>query len=105
DLAEPWRPSSPQPHLDGILGSWWTEGEELVLEVRDDQLWARMPGGPKLAETRFEPDGLDRFRAVEGRERGELLEVTRDAEGRVERLYFATYPMTRRPTAFADAAR
>ncbi|HET7305809.1 MAG TPA: serine hydrolase domain-containing protein, partial [Segeticoccus sp.] len=46
DLAEPWRPSSPQPHLDGILGSWWTEGEELVLEVRDDQLWARMPGGP-----------------------------------------------------------
>ncbi|HET8600349.1 MAG TPA: serine hydrolase domain-containing protein [Segeticoccus sp.] len=99
-----WQPSSPQPHLDGILGSWWTEGSEIVLEVRDDQLWARVPGGPKLSETRFEPDGLDRFRAVEGRERGELLEVVRDHEGLVDRLYFATYPMTRRPAAFADVA-
>ncbi|WP_137120231.1 serine hydrolase domain-containing protein [Segeticoccus rhizosphaerae] len=103
--ATPWTPSRPQPALDGILGSWWSEGEEIVLEVRDGQLWSRLPALPgPLAETRFEADGTGRFRAVEGRERGELLEVTRDEQGAVSRLHFATYALTRAPASFGELA-
>lgn len=100
---ELWTPSSPQPQFDGLLGSWWSEGDELVLEVRGSDLWARVAAAPgPLGETRFEADGTDRFRAVEGREQGELLEVARDEHGAVARLYFATYPLTRQPTSFAE---
>lgn len=101
-LAETWSPATPQPQLAGVLGSWWTEGEEVVFEVRGDDLWSRMPGMPAMADTRFAPEDADRFRAVEGRERGELLEVVRDGHGTVTRMYFATYAMTREPKAFAE---
>ena len=43
----------------------------------------------------FEPDGADRFRVAEGRERGELLRVVRAGDGSIEKLYWATYPVTR----------
>ena len=101
-LAPAWAPSRPQPDFDGILGSWWTEGEEVVFEVRDNALWSRMSGGLPIADTRFVKVDGDRFRAVAGRERGELLELTRGPAGDVERMHFATYALTRRPTAFAD---
>jgi CubicO group peptidase (beta-lactamase class C family) len=101
-LADVWSPSQPQPDFDGILGSWWTEGEEIVFEVRDNVLWSRIPGGLPIADTRFAKTGDGRFRAVAGRERGELLEVTRSQGGEVERLHFATYALTRTPTAFAN---
>ena len=101
--AQAWVPSTPRPELREILGSWWSEGEELVFEVRGEDLWCRVPGAPATTnETRFEADGADRFRAVQGRERGELLEVARDEEGMVSRMYFATYAVTREPRAFAD---
>jgi len=101
-LADVWSPSQRQPDLDGILGSWWTEGEEIVFEVRDNVLWSRIPGGLPIADTRFAKTDDGRFRAVAGRERGELLEVTRGLGGEVERLHFATYALTRTPTAFAN---
>ena len=102
-LATVWTPSRRQPDLDGILGSWWSEGEELVFEVRDDELWSRLPGNPAaVAETRYRRESADRFRAVHGRERGELLEVVRGGDGRVDRMYFATYALTREPKAFAE---
>lgn len=97
-----WSPSRPQPDLDGILGSWWTEGEEIVFEVRDNVLWSRIPGGLPIADTRFAKESGGRFRAVAGRERGELLEITRGPGGDVERMHFATYALTRTPTAFAE---
>lgn len=97
-----WRPSAAHPELEAVLGAWWSEGEELRLEIRADQLWATVPGYPAADDTRFVPEGTGRFRAVEGRERGELLEVERDDKGVVERLYFASYPMTRAPKAFAQ---
>ena len=100
--AQVWTPSQPQPDFDGILGSWWTEGEEVVFEVRDNVLWSRMAGGLPIADTRFVKVDGDRFRAVAGRERGELLELTRGPGGDVERMHFATYALTRTPTAFAD---
>ena len=101
-LAPVWTPSRSQPDLDGILGSWWTEGEEIVFEVRDNVLWSRIPGGLPIGDTRFVTVDRDRFRAVAGREGGELLEITRGPGGAVERMYFATYALTRSPTAFAD---
>ena len=101
-LATVWTPSQGQPELDGMLGSWWTEGSEIVFEVRDNVLWSRIPGGLPLADTRFARVDGDRFRAVAGRERGELLEITRGLGGDVERMHFATYALTRAPTAFAD---
>jgi len=100
-LAYVWTPSQSQPDLDGILGSWWTEGEEIVFEVRDDVLWSRIPGALPIADTRFVRVDNDRFRAIVGREGGELLEITRGPGG-VERMHFATYALTRAPTAFAN---
>ena len=76
--------------------------------MREGELWSRLSDDDALSETRYaaEPaEGArpsDRFRAVEGRERGELLEVVRSADGSVDRLYFATYAVTREPLAFAD---
>lgn len=101
-MAPAWTPSQPQPEFDGILGSWWTEGEEIVFEVRDNVLWSRIPGGLPIAETRFVRVDAARFRAVVGRERGELLEITRGPGGQVVRMHFATYALTRNPTAFAN---
>jgi hypothetical protein len=101
-LARAWTPSQTQPDFDGILGSWWTEGAEIVFEVRDNVLWSRIPGGLPLADTRFVRVDGDRFRAAAGREGGELLEIIRGPGGEVERMYLATYALTRTPTAFAD---
>ena len=101
-LAHVWMPSQSQPDLDGILGSWWTEAEEIVFEVRDNVLWSRIPGGLPIADTRFVRVDTDRFRAVLGREGGELLEITRGPGGSVELMHFATYALTRAPTAFAN---
>ena len=101
-LAPAWTPSQAQPDFECILGSWWTEGEEIVFEVRDNALWSRIPGGLPIGDTRFVKVDRDRFRAVVGREGGELLEVTCGPGGNAERMHFATYALTRTPTAFAD---
>ena len=101
-LAPLWIPSQSQPDFEGILGSWWAEGEEIVFEVRDNVLWSRIPGGLAIAETRFARVDGGRFRAVAGREGGELLEITRGPGGDVQRMHLATYALTRTPTAFAD---
>ncbi len=100
--ARPWSPSRPQQAFDGILGSWWAEGEEIVFEVRDNVLWSRIPSGLPIADTRFAAVDGGRFRADAGRERGELLEITRGPRGGVLRMHFATYALTRTPTAFAN---
>ena len=49
----------------------------------------------------FGAEAPDWFRVAEGRERGELLRVVRDSEGGIEKLYWATYPVTREPSTFA----
>ncbi len=101
-LPATWVPEAPRPELAALLGSWWSEGEELVLEVRRGELWCRVPGGRPADDTRFARESETTFRAVEGRERGELLELVRREDGRLEKLYFATYAVTRDPRAFAD---
>ena len=101
-LASAWVPEQPRPELAELLGLWWSEGSPITFYVRDGQLWSRLADDDPLSETRYAADGPDRYRAVAGRERGEVLEVVRDAGGSVEKLYFATYAVTRQPLAFAD---
>ena len=100
--AEAWRPESPPPaEIEPLLGPWWTEGHEIVLSWRRGRLEAKLLAGvPGRDTSYFEPDGQDRWRSVEGRERGELLRVVRDGAGEIEKLYFATYPMRREPSTF-----
>ena len=72
------------------------KGDRLRLELVDG------PAGRNLSWLTHEAD--DRWRIVEGRELGELLQVTRDADGTPVKLYVATYPLTRAPAAFARDA-
>jgi CubicO group peptidase (beta-lactamase class C family) len=98
---EPWRPAAPTPpEIEPLLGPWWTEGEEIVLSWRDGRLVADLVHGPEGRKLSYlEPDG-EHYRVVEGRERGELLRVVRGADGGVEKLNLATYPLRREPSTF-----
>jgi Beta-lactamase len=100
---EPWRPTDGVPtELEPLLGRWWSEGTEFVIRYRNGQLEARAAEAPASAPPAvFEPDGVDRFRGVSGPEQGEQLEVVRGSDGTVEKLYWATYPMTRTPQSFS----
>jgi CubicO group peptidase (beta-lactamase class C family) len=97
-----WRPQdAPPPEVAGILGRWWSEGEEFVFRFRDGRLEADALSFPEhRRRSLFAPDGDDGYRVVSGRERGERLRVVRDERGEVVRLYWATYPFTRTPETF-----
>jgi hypothetical protein len=101
-IAAPWVPETEQPGLTELLGLWWSEGSPITFFVREGELWSRLADDEQLSETRYAAEGTDRFRAVAGRERGEVLEVVRAADGSIDKLYFATYAVTRAPLAFAD---
>jgi CubicO group peptidase (beta-lactamase class C family) len=100
---KPWRPEAePPPEVAELLGIWWTEGIPFVFWWEGGRLHARPTENDKpRAVSIFETDGPDVFRVAEGRERGELLRVVRDSEGAIEKLYWATYPVTREPSTFA----
>ncbi len=95
-----WKPGSEVPaEVEPLLGRWWTEGEELVFSWKG-RLEAAAIGYPAGRDTSvFAPEG-DAYRCVEGRERGELLRIVREPDGRIEKLYFATYPLRREPSTF-----
>ena len=99
---EPWQAAEGvPPELEPLLGRWWLEGSEVVISLRDGHLEARDPAAPpSLPPSVFREEGDDRFRGVSGPEEGELLEVVRDANGNVTKLYWATYPLTREPQTF-----
>jgi hypothetical protein len=100
---EPWRPEAEPPtEVAELLGIWWTEGVPFVFWWEGGRLRARPSDNDKPRTVSvFESEGPDAFRVVEGRERGERLRVVRNAEGRIEKLYWATYPVTREPSTFA----
>jgi CubicO group peptidase (beta-lactamase class C family) len=100
-----WTPGAPAPEeVKGLLGRWWSEGSEYVFSWSRGRLEARpaferelRPQPPAV----FEPTGPDRWRTASGREEGEELRAVRDGNGKVERMYWATYPLTRNPEGFA----
>ena len=103
---ELWRPDEGAPDdVAPLLGRWWSEGAELVLSWRQGRLRLEVVDGPPGRSVSWlVPEEHDRWRIVEGRERGELLRVTRDGSGTPVKLYVATYPLTRRATAFGGDA-
>ncbi len=105
---EPWQPGTTVPdELRPILGRWFSEGQPFVFWVEQGELRARLdkPTAAKLSPSRFVrlEDGV--YRDVSGRERGEILRVTRDADGAVSKLNWATYLFTREPIAFGEHLR
>jgi CubicO group peptidase (beta-lactamase class C family) len=103
--VEPWRPGAPAPpEVAGVLGRWWSEGYEFVFSWRDGHLEARGAQAPEWRQPAvFERVEADRFRTVSGRERGEWLDVVRADDGKVTKLYWATYAFTRDPRPFGPA--
>ena len=101
---EPWRPGTAvPPELADLLGVWYSEGAAFTFTVREGRLEARAEGLPEhKPSSRFEQVGPDLFRTVAGREHGELLRVTRDADRRVTKMNWATYLVTREPLAFGE---
>ena len=100
-----WRPGDePPPDVVPLLGSWWTEGNELVVSFRDGRFRAELVGGPAgRSISWFVREAADLFRVADGRGRGEQLRVVRDDGGAVVKLYFATYPVTRTPQTFGNS--
>lgn len=100
----PWTPGAQVPDAyRSLLGRWWGEGFEYIFTWRDGALHARGVDQPsKRPPAVFAPvEGeADLFRTVSGREAGELLRLTRDDSGRVERMHWATYRFTRGQEAF-----
>ena len=101
---ELWRPDEGAPDdVDPMLGPWWTEGAEVVLTWQAGRLRLELVDGPAGRNVSWlVPEAEDRWRIVEGRELGEALRVVRDGDGAPVKLYVATYPLTRTPTAFGE---
>ncbi|HEY3529050.1 MAG TPA: serine hydrolase domain-containing protein [Nocardioides sp.] len=102
---EPWRPGTEIPdEFRGVLGRWFSEGQPFAFWVEQGELRARIdkPAAATLAPSRFVKVSEDGYRDVAGRERGELLRITRDADGTVTKLNWATYLFTREPIAFGE---
>lgn len=97
-----WRPDSDVPDdLLEFVGRWWSEGAAFDFSVRRGRLEARSPGVPRTSPPAvFERIDDATFRTVSGRERGELLRVTRDDDGVVRLLHWATYRVSREPESF-----
>jgi CubicO group peptidase (beta-lactamase class C family) len=104
---EAWRPQdAPPEEIAPLLGRWWSEGHESIFSWRGGRLEARFASAPADREPSvFEREDDDRFRTLSGPERGELLRVVRGDDGRVEKLYWATYPFTRDPRIFGELGR
>jgi CubicO group peptidase (beta-lactamase class C family) len=101
---EVWRPGTEVPEeLAGVVGLWYSEGAPFVFSVKQGRLEARAQALPEHKPSSvFERVSDDVYRTVSGREAGELLRITRDADGRVSKMNWATYLVTREPLAFGE---
>jgi CubicO group peptidase (beta-lactamase class C family) len=99
-----WQPGTSVPQeLAGVVGLWFSEGQPFVFSVREGRLEARAQNQPAhLPSARFRQLEADVYRTEVGRERGELLHITRDAAGRPVKMHWATYLVTREPLAFGQ---
>jgi CubicO group peptidase (beta-lactamase class C family) len=100
----PWVPGRPAPEpYRSVLGQWWSEGFAHVFSWHDGVLQSRAAGAPAdrpPAVFRPLPGQPDVLRTISGREVGELLRLTRDADGTVVRMHWATYRLTRAQETF-----
>ncbi|MGZ5400595.1 MAG: serine hydrolase domain-containing protein [Nocardioides sp.] len=90
--------------LAGLRGIWFSEGSPFAFTVVSGHLEARSPDAPPdQAPSVFERVAEDVYRTVSGRERGELLRVTRDDGGTPVTMHWATYRCTREPLAYGES--
>ncbi len=96
---EAWRAGEPPPDdIVAVLGIWFMEATRAVFRWRDGKLEARFDGIPDWQPSSiFEREADDRWRTVSGPEHGEALRIVRAADGSVERMVWAGYPVTREP--------
>lgn len=99
-----WRPGTEVPaELADLVGLWFSEGSPFVFSVKQGRLEARAQALPDHKPSSvFEKVGEDLYRTVSGREAGELLRITRDEDGDVVKMNWATYLVTREPLAFGQ---
>jgi CubicO group peptidase (beta-lactamase class C family) len=94
-----WSPGrAAPPAYRSVLGPWWSEGFAHVFSWHDGALQSRgadAPADRPPSIFRPLPDQPDVLRTISGREAGELLRLTRDADGRVVRMHWSTYRFTR----------
>ena len=100
---ESWTIGTPVPQdYVGILGRWWSEGNEYVFRWQKGHLEAKGEGSADSAPPAvFAFEGYDLLRTVSGREAGERLELFRGPDGRVEEMRWASYRFTRDQRPFA----
>jgi CubicO group peptidase (beta-lactamase class C family) len=104
----PWTPGTHIPDdYRPLLGRWFSEGQPFVFWVEHGELRARIdkPGAEALTASCFEKVSDDVYRDRSGRERGELLRITRGPDGSVTPMSWATYLFTREPIAFGEQVR
>ena len=96
---EAWRAGEPPPDdVVAVLGIWFMEATRAVFRWREGKLEARFDGIPDWQPSSiFEREADDRWRTVSGPEHGEALRIVRAADGSVERMVWAGYPVTREP--------
>ena len=102
---EPWRPGTAVPaELADLRRGLVLRGQPVRVHGPRRAASRRAPTGcPSTSRPRASSrSGPDLFRTVAGREDGELLRVTRDADGRVRKMNWATYLVTREPLAFGE---
>jgi CubicO group peptidase (beta-lactamase class C family) len=96
---ETWRIGEPPPdEVVPLLGIWFMEAARVVFRWREGKLEARFDGTPDWRPPSvYERETDDRWRTVSGPEHGEALRIVRGADGSVERMVWAGYPVTREP--------
>ncbi|MBB5869195.1 CubicO group peptidase (beta-lactamase class C family) [Allocatelliglobosispora scoriae] len=95
----PWVPALDAPaDVAELLGRWWWMGREYeaTLDHGTAELVFDSLTRPR-EEMRFRAEATDRWRGVSGENDGEILQVLRDAAGRVELLDIATFLFSREP--------
>ncbi len=106
DAGRTWMPGPPVPDtVRPLLGRWWSEWNEWVFSWREGALVSIPADAPEGADwERYQEVGPDLYLCASGPERGEELRIVRGEDGGVEKMYRATYPMTREPKPFGAAA-
>ncbi|MGI8576922.1 MAG: serine hydrolase domain-containing protein [Nocardioidaceae bacterium] len=101
---EPWVPGTAVPdEFASVIGRWYSEGAPFVFSVRHGRLEARPANAPDYKPPSvFAKVADDVYRTESGRETGELLRITRDDTGKVVKMNWATYLVTREPYAFGE---